>query len=164
MTYILEAVIGPEHVVRAVADEVPCGVVVALGQNLFLLPATEEFLAAVADPDAPALDGFRQAPGGFGARLAAWSARGPLAYVEADYFGGSGEQYAAVWAGGEVTLGPVLKPERAPLPAAGSPISQALRALGAVVTDPAVDEFDAVGLGRHRRTESWLPGQSPEDS
>ncbi|MET8846651.1 hypothetical protein [Amycolatopsis sp. NPDC004625] len=37
----------------------------------------------------------------------------------------------------------------------GSPISQALRALG-VRRGSHLDEFDAAGLGRHRRTEDWL--------
>ena len=40
-------------------------------------------------------------------------------------------------------------------PTAGSPISQALRALG-VRRGTHFDEFDAVGLGRCRDTEDWL--------
>ncbi|MFC7613506.1 hypothetical protein ACFQV2_07705 [Actinokineospora soli] len=93
--------------------------------------------------------GFWKAPGGFGEALAACSALGPVAYVEAEYFGGHGSQAAQVWDGGEAVLGPDVDPS------AGTPISQALRRLG-VARGPDGDEFDAVGLGRHRDPEDWL--------
>ncbi|MDR6978321.1 hypothetical protein J2X68_005047 [Streptomyces sp. 3330] len=88
------------------------------------------------------------------ARIAAWSATGLVAYVEAEYFGGAGEQHAAVRDGGTVTLGPLHLPEGEPLPEDGGPISQALRGLG-VAKGHAHDEFEAAGLHRHRHTEDW---------
>ncbi|MFF3343183.1 hypothetical protein [Streptomyces flavidovirens] len=51
------------------------------------------------------------APGGcregFEKTLSDWSTAGPVAYVEAEYFGGVGEQKAAVWYGGTIVLGPL---------------------------------------------------------
>jgi len=35
-----------------------------------------------------------------------------------------------------------------------SPISQALRMIG-VVAEQGMDEFDTVGLGKHRKTHQW---------
>ena len=36
-----------------------------------------------------------------------------------------------------------------------SSISQALRLIG-VVTEQGMDEFDTLGLGRHRETHQWV--------
>jgi hypothetical protein len=66
-----------------------------------------------------------------------------------------GEQRAAVWADGGLVLGPLGVAEGERFPAAGSPISQALRRLGATAPD-GEDEFSAVGLGRHRGSEAWI--------
>ena len=81
---------------------------------------------------------------------------GAVACVEADIFGGVGTQAAAVWDGGRLALGPVVIGEVGPLPASGTPISQALAHLG-VRRGDHVDEFAAAGLGQHRDTEEWLP-------
>jgi len=88
--------------------------------------------------------------------LASWSVVDPVAYVEAEYFGGIGSQFAAVWHGAALVLGPLMLAEDEPRPDAGwSPISQALRHLG-VSADGHYDEFDAVHLGRHRDTQDWI--------
>jgi hypothetical protein len=74
-------------------------------------------------------------PGGFDKHLANWSAAGDLvAHVAAEYFGGVGEQHAAVCANGALALGPLHIAEEQPLDPDGSPISQALRRLGAAAT------------------------------
>ncbi|WP_424185371.1 hypothetical protein ACOBQX_26230 [Actinokineospora sp. G85] len=114
---------------------------------------TDAFFDAVSVTGAA---GFWTAPAGFDDALAACSTTGPVAYVEAEFFGGPGTQSAQVWDGGKVVLGPLHLAEGEPSPAEGSPISQALRRLGVTKGDH-FDEFDAVGLGRHRDTEDWLP-------
>jgi hypothetical protein len=113
------------------------------------------FKAVTVAGAAPEPDGFWQALAGFDRVLAACSAKGPLAYIEADYFGGTGTQAAQAWDAGKVVLGPLHLTEGEPLPTTGSPISQALRRLGATKGNH-IDEFDAVGLGRHRNTDDWL--------
>jgi hypothetical protein len=72
-----------------------------------------------------------------------------VAYIETEYFGGTGTQAAAVWEGGKI----ILAPRRADI----GPINDALRLLG-VTRTPTQDEFDVAGLRRHRRTEDWLRG------
>ncbi|WP_225992740.1 hypothetical protein [Actinomadura rudentiformis] len=129
--------------------------IVPLSQHLSLLPMTDALFDAVTVAGAPGLDGFWKAPAGFDRVLATCSAAGPVAYIEADYFGGVGTQTAQVWDAGKVILGPLHLAEGESSPAAGTPISQALRRLGAVKGDH-IDEFDAVGLGRHRNTDRWL--------
>ncbi|QHC33125.1 hypothetical protein [Streptomyces sp. HF10] len=93
--------------------------------------------------------------GGFDALLAQWSAAGPIAYAEAEYFRGAGEQRAAVWAEGSLALGPLDKPTKKRFWRAVSPVSQALRRLGAR-RSPGEDEFEALGLDRHRTNEDWI--------
>ncbi|WP_370109338.1 hypothetical protein [Streptacidiphilus sp. MAP12-33] len=122
-----------------------------------LLPITDEFFDEVSDGGASGAMGFWRMPGGFDQVIAQWSVSGAVAYVEAEYFGGIGEQRAAVWTDSAVVLGPLHVAEQQPFPAQGSPISQALRRIG-VTSDGAVDEFAAVGLDRHRHMDDWLSG------
>ena len=122
------------------------------GQGLAPIPVTGGLFDSVTDGDVPHPLGFRWLPGGFEHRLTARSAAGPVAFVKAEYFGGAGEQRAAVWADGDLVLGPRWVAVGQRCPAAGSPVSQALRQLG-VVARGGEDEFAAVGLGRHRHSE-----------
>jgi hypothetical protein len=154
--YCLEAVIASQLVLRELASSNQQAHIVALGQHVSLLPMTDALHDAATVAGAPELDGFWKAPAGFSSTLAACSAKGPVAYVEAEFFGGVGTQSAQVWDRGKVVLGPLHTAEDTPDPVAGSPISQALRQLG-VARGDHFDEFDAVGLGRHRRTNDWLP-------
>jgi hypothetical protein len=91
-------------------------------------------------------------------RLAEWAQRNshqfPLAYVQTEYFGGPGEQAAMVWAAGSVVFGPVKTSEEPLLEGA---VNRAVRYLG-VERGAVRDEFDALGLGRHRSNETWLSG------
>ncbi|MFF3210713.1 hypothetical protein ACFYYB_08605 [Streptomyces sp. NPDC002886] len=155
MGYALQAVIAGDEVLHAASREVPGSRVVPLGQGLSLMPMTDEVFDAVTDGSEVADLGFWKLPGGFDTLLAQWSAAGAVAYVEAEYFGGIGEQRAAVWADGSLALGPLDEPTRKRFARAVSPISQALRRLGAR-RSLGEDEFDAVGLSRHRDTSDWL--------
>ncbi|MFD5628872.1 hypothetical protein [Streptomyces sp. NPDC127072] len=177
MAYVLEAVVARDELLRAVSRELAeagaGAAVVPLAQGLALMPMTDRLFDAVTDggdggdggrdghSGAEGSLGFWRLPKGFDGRLAQWSAVGPVAYVEAEYFGGVGEQRAVVWADGAVVLGPLHKPEDRPWSSAGSPLSQALRRLGAVAGATG-DEFQAVGLDRHRDTGGWL--QVADDS
>ncbi|MGW4059512.1 hypothetical protein ACWEGE_14580 [Amycolatopsis sp. NPDC004747] len=156
MGYQLQAAIATEPVLRTLAGTVEDSCIVPLTPHLRLLPMTDALFDAVTVAGAAKLELFWKIPAGFDRALAACSAGGPVAYVEADYFGGTGTQSAQVWDGSQVVLGPLHLPAGKPIPAEGSPISRALRWLG-VVEGEHFDEFDAAGLGRHRETSGWLP-------
>ena len=157
MSYVLQCVIAAAQALR------PCrafvnGVVVDLGEGLGLLPMTPDLFDEVRQGDEvdPRFAPAQLFAPGFEVVLASWSAVDPVAYVEADYLGGIGSQFAAVWRGGTLLLGPLVLAEDEPRPAPGwSPISQALRHLG-VSADGHHDEFDAIRLGRHRHVEDWI--------
>ncbi|MFE6173163.1 hypothetical protein [Streptomyces sp. NPDC056464] len=153
MGYELRAVIAGEELLRTIARDLSAADT-ALGQGFSLMPMTDDLFDSVTSGDSGRVLGFWGLPGRFDQRLAEWSAAGPVAFVEADYFGGVGEQRAAVWDGGALELGPLGISEGQRFPADGSPISQALRRLG-VAASGGGDEFDAVRLDRHRRCEDW---------
>lgn len=158
MSYELKALIGTLELLTVAAAEVPAARVAPLAQGLALIPATPTFLAAFrTDGEQRKSDGgagFAWHPDGFELRLAAWSKAGPIACVEAEFFGGTGTQRAAVWFDGRLELGP-LSSAFEPFAPGGSPISRALRQLGARAGEGWADEFEAVGLGAHRSTDGW---------
>lgn len=155
MGYVLQAVIAGDELLSSAARHIPGARVAPLRQGLSLLPMTDEVFDGVKD-GSPAGDlGFWRLPGGFERLLAQWSVSGPLAYVEAEYFGGAGEQRAAVWADGALVLGPLEVPTKNRFSRTVSPISRALGRLGAR-RSPGEDEFEAVGLDRHRDNEGWI--------
>src|SRR5215471_16940939 len=155
MAYVLEAVVAPEGLLRRVRLP-PYSFVVPLRQGMALVPMIRELRRLLEDNlrGAPLL-GFRTMPPGLAQVLAFWSASGPVAYVEADFFGGLGTQSAAVWEGGRLVLGPLMIGVGRRPPPEGSPISQALRRLGARTSPGEPDEFSAVGLARCRQTRQW---------
>lgn len=156
MGYELRAVIAGREVLHALTRDLAPAQLAPLEQGLALLPITDEVFDAVTDHSSADGPGFEQMPRGFDQMTARWSTTGPIAYVEAEYFGGVGEQRAAVWRNGALALGPLHTAIGQPFPSLGSPISQALRLLGATA-DGARDEFAAVGLDQHRHIEDWLP-------
>lgn len=71
----------------------------------------------------------------------------PIAYIEAEYFGGTGTQYA-------VSFG--IKNSRK-IYSSQSAINLALRDIGYKIHNSAShDEFEDIGLKRHRDTEDWI--------
>jgi hypothetical protein len=92
---------------------------------------------------------------GFAAQL---SLHAPVAFVSTEYFGGQGAQEARVWIDGQLALS-LSDTTDAPASWPDSPISRALRSIG-VVAAPGQDEFDTLGLGRHRSNERWLEAQA----
>jgi hypothetical protein len=77
---------------------------------------------------------------------------GSLAYIETNYFGGTGSQAAALFSAGNVIMRASLPIGREPA-SRDDPINTALRALG-VRAAGREDEFGAIGLGRFRDLES----------
>ncbi|KOX02276.1 hypothetical protein ADK65_08935 [Streptomyces sp. NRRL B-1140] len=155
MSYDLQAVIAAEETLRVAVRGLAAARTASIGQGLSLMPLTGVLREAVAYSGEEVAFGFRGLPSGFSKVLSEWSAGAPVAYVEVEYFGGAGEQRAAVWHGGHIVLGPLRVEEGEPFPPSGSPVSQALRRLG-VVTSAGQDEFSAVRLDRHRHTDAWI--------
>lgn len=154
MGYELDAVIGSPAAVRTAVAPWPAATIVPLGSDLALVPLTGDLSGSIAVGESP-VHGFRTLLPRLAESLATASHTAPVAYVEAEYFGGVGTQHAALWSGGRLTLGPLTLGENEPRPEAGTPLSRILAALGVPRTGHQ-DEFDTAGLDRHRHTEDWL--------
>ncbi|MFF9815055.1 hypothetical protein [Streptomyces sp. NPDC014006] len=151
MAYELQAVIAQDELLRSASRDVPEARLACLRQGLSLMPMTDQVLHAVTGGSSAGVLGFRRLPESFEQRLARWSVAGPVAYVQAEFFGGVGEERAAVWMDGALSWGPLDESDSPSL----SPLSQALRRLG-VTPSPGEDEFQAAGLNRHRYTDDWV--------
>jgi hypothetical protein len=160
VAYTIAALIAGTET-AAVLGEALGAASVALEQGLQLVPLTRPRAGEDSGPAAPSSFGdtlwWLTADAEEAAARAA--RQGPVAYAEAEYFGGVGEQRAVVWKDGQVTL---LESE---LPGA---INTALKTLGAQrapssMTGSLQDEFDSVGLGRHRSTQEWAATTSRQE-
>ena len=122
---------------------------ISLAKGLAILPLRDEDIDAfIPAPQSGYPDGFVYLSQQLAAALCNASEEGALIYFETEYFGGSGAQGAAVYKGGTCILGP----ERADF----GPINRALALVGVRTESPAHDEFETVGLQRHRSSEDWL--------
>ncbi|MFD4575487.1 hypothetical protein ACFWNK_28150 [Streptomyces sp. NPDC058417] len=140
MSYRLDGVVGDFDRLRDRAAGVPGAVVAPLEQRLGLLPLSD----ALRD-DLPRL-------------LGELSRGGPVARLEADFWGGEGDQTAALWRDGAQEWGPVRTADFAG-PREDWPINAALARLGAAPAGPGApahrDLFAEVGLGRGRDEDDW---------
>ncbi|MES2708552.1 MAG: hypothetical protein V4726_18305 [Verrucomicrobiota bacterium] len=143
MAYCLQAIIGAQQVLLRHGTEFQHAAVVMLAQGMAIIPLTDALYGEIGVGGE--VDHFYK----LSAHVEEWAERishmAPVAYIEADFFGGAGDQSAIAWVDGERIIGP-LHTDNA--------INEILHFLGARVNSP-LDEFDSVGLGRHRDTASW---------
>jgi hypothetical protein len=111
-----------------------------------MMPLTSAVRKRLKLPFCPLTDGGEDLPPELVNLCVAISRKGDLAYVEAEFFGGSGTQGSAVFRYGE-TVGPIIVD--------GHAINDALVKIGVQRLNHQ-DEFDALDLGKHRNIEDWL--------
>src|SRR5262245_1123211 len=149
MSHLVTGLIGKPEPLAAFAQRHSLHDPVPLMDGLALLPLRDEDFASFLPAqlgDYP--EGFRHLSAQLSSALSDASAGVSLMYFETEYFGGMGFQGAAVFRDGALVFGP----QSADI----GPINQALALLGVRVTAPAHDEFETVGLHRHRHTDGWL--------
>lgn len=152
MTHSVRLIIGREGGIAAFLQAWPGTRVVELAGGWQAIPVDDALYDAVvaAHPDAVRAEALDFAPAGLDAALAAATAGGgALAYVETEYFGGTGGQSAMAYVDGRVKM----EPARAEW---AGPINQALRRIG-VVPEGEKDAFDTIGLGERRTMEDYEP-------
>ncbi|SCG78489.1 hypothetical protein GA0070609_5605 [Micromonospora echinaurantiaca] len=162
MSYQLSAVVADAALLAEQTAELDHAVLGELRQDFALLPVTPQLVAeltgalpdfSVADRDAEHPFHLVLSPA-LSEVLARWSRQGPVAYLEAEFFGGAGYQSAAVWLGGTLSWGPRLDTVFDG-PRAEWPLNAALLRLGA---EPGawIDPFAELGLHVERSAEGWL--------
>ena len=144
MGYYLQAIIGRQQTLAQHASEFQHARIVPLAQDIAIIPLTDDLYDEIADGGD--VERFEKLSPGVKEWVQRISMVAPVAYVEAEFFGGTGGQSAVAWSGGSRVLGPLY---------ALDAINQTLRFLG-VRTNGVHDEFDAIGLGRHRDTADWI--------
>ncbi|WP_215547611.1 hypothetical protein [Amycolatopsis sp. CA-230715] len=164
MAYSLQALIAADRYVFDEAARAIAGLtVVPLKHGFAMIPLTGRLRAALGPcsyrPYEEIFDGLTSTV----AELAAGASRaGPVAYCEAEFFGGDGGQASIVWRGGAVEFGPVhvaVDDDGGCPPVGEWAINLALARLGGITwTDP--DHFQVVGLNGHRATEAWVNGRA----
>ena len=150
--YSLCALLGDSSHLKSRLAEVPGIRVIDLQGDLGMVPLSEPLLREVQERW-PGAVGSTHVAGVFEFLtppvenwVRALSKGSAIAYIETEYFGGEGFERSAIFRDSNVVLGP--------LDGAGA-VNGALRALG-IVAKPGQEEFDVVGLGRHRSLEEWL--------
>lgn len=143
MSYELDAFVGKAADLRTWEKRLASAVVYELTQGLALAPLTEELLRDISSQLGRKFHSQEEA-------VDAWASeasRGTtIAFVSAFYFGNAGGQTAYVWSNQKL----VQKESKI-----RGVINAALQLLG-VQAAATHDEFDALGLGQFRRTESWV--------
>lgn len=149
MSYYLHAIIANQQVLARHAPAFQRARVVLLAQNIAIIPITDDLYDEIANRGE--VDRFEKLSPGVEEWTERMSVAAPVAYIEAEFFGGTGGQSAVAWSNGSRVLGPLHSQDV---------INLALRYLG-VRKDGEHDEFDTVGLGRHRDTDDWITEAVP---
>jgi len=152
MGHYIQAIIAPQQVIDKVVPTIEGARGTSLGQGLAAIAITGEVWDEIQQrpgvpcavvPEGKLLRGSSSLYG----LLAQVAALGPAMYVETEYFGGVGDQYAVVAEDGNIVS----------FWEGDHPINEALRRLG-VEAEPGMDEFDTVGLGLYRSNEAMIAG------
>lgn len=153
MTHSVQLVIGNADSVAAFLRDWPCSRAVELAGRWQAVPVDDALFQQIegTSPGAKRPEELDSSPPGLEAALATATLGGrALAYVETDYWGGSGGQSAVTYVDGRVAVHPYRSK------GAGGPINSALRSIG-VVRGADDDEFDTIGLGERRTMADYEP-------
>ncbi|WP_116808199.1 hypothetical protein [Steroidobacter cummioxidans] len=145
MSYTLQAMVGSSTTIVALGEDGATRV--ELSGGLAMIPLTGELRNRFGISSLPLTDDEAEPilPDSLSSLCLKFSQHGLVAYLEAEIFGGVGLQAYVLFRDGAMLGAPVR---------AVDAINQALRHLG-VRSGSNRDEFDAVGLGRHRDTDEW---------
>ncbi len=155
MPYTLRAVLARCDVFAEPIPWIADSAVIPLEQGVCMIPLTFALCGQFGEAEQPWLyehhGDFTHLPEGLVPHLRALSRRGRVAYAEAEYHGGDGEQRSIVWEDGAA---------RGEAEEDSFAINSALISLGVTRTDDA-DHFDTLGLGRHRDVDGWIASVRP---
>jgi hypothetical protein len=146
MGHCIHAIVARLDVTKKIRGDFPQLLCAHLPQDFGLIPIEAEFVDSVTSSTVPQnTEEFMLLTPGFHAALIELSRLGRIAYVETEYFGGSGCQGAAVYEGRRVVVEPSWKDEA---------INNALQMLGAT-RSRGRDEFDSLSLSLYRDNDDW---------
>jgi hypothetical protein len=147
MGYYLNAFLGRQDDLKKIVEKFRTSKVVPLTDQVALLPMTEKLFDEINDYRInDTIGSFDFLTADVEREILNTIDGGMVAYVEVEYFGGTGSQSGILWKEGKRIYEKELEQDV---------VNDILRQFG-VVKEASKDEFDTVGLGRNRRTERWL--------
>jgi hypothetical protein len=153
MGYYLQAFICRQPDESILKNTFDTAVSVDLGQELALIPMTEELFDQINSlSTSPSVDKFEYMTENVEQKVLDAIGNRRLAYVEAEYFGGKGGQIAIIWCDNR----------REQLLSFGqNKINEVLKGFG-VTANEGQDEFVTLGFGLRRNTREWIDKRRPQ--
>lgn len=174
MGHHLDAYIARPELLRGLSRLLPGARMMPLGQGLWFAPVPHELRArAMEDAGNDDAGPFLQLVAVLDHIGLELSKGGEVAWIETDWFGGIGGSRARLWRGGEVVIEEesvntvlramgVRRLEEKSEIVEGSAILRGLHSVGIDLIKPRLmDEWDSVGLGVYRNTESCFERAKP---
>jgi hypothetical protein len=129
--YRLAAAVAEVGMLRDPVTGVDHGVVAVLRCDLAMVPVSEALLEELTGSSHGGPFAERMPPE-LDRALAGWSVSGPLAFLQADFFGGDGHQAATVWRDGSPAWGPAFDDrfDANPTARGGTPSAKAFTSCG----------------------------------
>lgn len=147
MGYYLQAFICKQADSNIFTDNFDKAKKIEIGQGLDLVPMTEDLFDQVNNfVVSNSVDKFEYLTDNIETKVLQLIGDKKIAYVEAEYFGGQGGQIAIIWGNHK---------RQHLFPYGQDCINKVLKDFD-VQTKSGNDEFDTVGLGRHRNTIDWI--------
>jgi len=147
MGYYLRAFVGRCDDLKPIAEAYHEAKIIPLDQGISLVPHTEELYDQINNFDSSAnLQSFEFLTAKIESEILKVIDHKPIAYVEADYFGGKGGQVGIIWTGGK---------RIAEFKYGQDVINTVLKHFD-VRADKGKDEFATLQFDRHRNTADWL--------
>ena len=150
MGHYIQAIIAPQEVIDKEVPTIEGARKALLSHGLAAIPITSEVWDEIQERPGVVCDVIPEGRLLRGSPvlyelLSEVSQSGPAIYVETEYFGGVGEQFAIIAENGDIVS----------FWEGDHPINEALRKLG-IEAEEGLDEFDTVGLGLTRSNEAML--------
>lgn len=146
MGYYLHAFIGSHETLLRVQEKYSTAYIHSLWQHISMIPLTEVLFEQINNGAAHEDVGtFVYLTANIEKEILAFTSGDAIAYVEAEYSGGLGEQQGITWKDG-------IRINK--FPPGKNAINAVLKSFG-IIAGKGLDEFDTAGLGHHRHTSDW---------
>jgi len=149
MGYNLKAFIGQVERLEPVTTRFKNAKLIPLTEQIALIPMTDDLFNEINDYRVNNnIDGYEYLTTDIESEIIETINIGLIAYIEVEYFGGTGVQNGILW-----------KNKKRIFEHSGTKavVNSILQQFG-ITRSKSRDEFETVGLNRHRYTEDWLVG------
>jgi hypothetical protein len=148
MGYFLNAFLGPVDNLKKIESKFNKAKVVPVTTEIALIPMTEDLFNEINNYRSENQIGkWELLTTDVENEILTLIGNEKLSYLEVEYFGGEGGQSGIIWKDGKRIFEVEFQQEV---------VNEILRQFGVVKDKKMRDEFDTVGLGRHRHTEDWI--------